>query len=66
VIAPKLGGPDAYLAFVVDPAYPQRWREQPWFNDIKTLARAGMDGRLQGQKWTTVVLVGADRFPILP
>jgi len=64
VINPKLVGENAYVAFVVDPAYPNRWREEPWFNDIKKLARAGLKGLL-GQKWTTVVLVGDDRIPIV-
>lgn len=64
VIDPKLDGDAAYIAFVVDPAYPQRWREEPWFSDLKKLAKAGLDGRL-GQKWTTVVLIGDDRIPIL-
>jgi hypothetical protein len=66
VISPKLGGPDAFISFVVDPAYPRRWREEPWFSDIKKIAKAGLAG-LAGQKWTTVVLVGEDlRIPILP
>jgi len=64
VINPKLAGENAYVAFVVDPSYPNRWREEPWFSDIKKLARAGLEGLL-GQKWTTVVLVGDDRIPIV-
>lgn len=64
VIDPKLNGDAAYIAFVVDPAYPTRWREEPWFSDIKTLARAGLQGQL-GQKWTSVVLIGDARIPIL-
>jgi hypothetical protein len=64
VIAPHLAEKQAYVAFVVDPAYPQRWREEPWFSDIKTMARAGLKGLL-GQKWTSVVLIADARIPIL-
>lgn len=53
-----------YVSFIVDPAYPLRWREEPWFSDIKDIARAGLDGR-RGEKWTTVVQVGDDRIPII-
>jgi hypothetical protein len=64
VISSHLKESKAYIAFVVDPAYPNRWREEPWFNDIKTMARAGIKGLL-GQKWTSVVLIGDERIPIL-
>jgi hypothetical protein len=53
-----------YVSFVVDPAYPRRWQEEPWFSDIKEMARAGVEGR-QGQKWATFVLVGDERIPII-
>src|SRR5258708_38077644 len=32
------------VAFIVDPSYPTRWREEPYFADIKKLARAGLAG----------------------
>jgi hypothetical protein len=54
----------SYVAFVVDPAYPNRWREEPYFDDIKTIAKAGLEGRL-GKKWTTLVLIGDRRIPII-
>lgn len=54
----------AYVAFVVDPAYPTRWREEPWFSDIKEMARAGCYGAA-GKKWTTFVTVGDKRIPII-
>jgi hypothetical protein len=64
VINPKLElGSGAYVAFVVDPACPGRWREEPWFSDIKKMASAGLEGR-GGQKWTTVVLIGDQRVVI--
>ena len=53
-----------YTVFIVDPAYPNRWREEPYFNDIKTIARAGIEGRL-GEKWTTLVLIKDQRIPII-
>lgn len=52
----------SYVAFVVDPAYSTRWREQPWFNDIKRLARAGLEGE---KRWTTFVLLKGERIPII-
>jgi hypothetical protein len=61
---PSTGSGPAYIAFIVDPAYPNRWREEPWFSDIKTMAKAGLKGLL-GQKWTSVVLVADDRIPIV-
>jgi hypothetical protein len=70
VISPHLAEAHAYVGFVVDPAYPNRWREEPWFSDIKVMAKAGLKGlgrlgRFEEQKWTTVVLVGDERIPIL-
>ena len=53
-----------YTAFVVDPAYPNRWKEEPYFSDIKTIARAGIEGRL-GEHWTTLVLIKDERIPII-
>jgi hypothetical protein len=53
-----------YVAFVVDPSYPNRWREEPYFNDIKTIARKGLEGTL-GKKWTTFVLLKDQRIPII-
>lgn len=64
VINPKLAGDLPIVAFVVDPAYPGRWREEPYFSDIKKLARFGIHGRI-GQKWTTVILIGDERIPIV-
>jgi hypothetical protein len=52
----KLDGETAYVYFVVDHDYPNRWREEPYFSDIKKIARAGLAGSL-GKKWVTLVLV---------
>lgn len=51
------------LAFIVDPAYPRRWREQPYLADIKTLARAGIDGT---PHYRTVVMIADQTIPIVP
>lgn len=61
VISPKLDGDNAYVAFIVDPTYPGRWRQEPWFGDIKKLAAAGLCG---AQKWRTVVMIGDQTIPI--
>lgn len=53
-----------YVAFVLDPSYPNRWREEPYFSDIKTMAKAGLEGRL-GKKWTTIVVIKDERIPII-
>jgi hypothetical protein len=49
--------PEHIICFHVDPDYPMRWLEEPWSNDIKALALAGIQGR-QGTKWITVVRIG--------
>lgn len=59
----KLDGENAYVYFVVDPDYPSRWREEPYFSDIKKIARAGLTGRL-GKKWTTLVLIRDARIVV--
>jgi hypothetical protein len=64
VINPKLDGKDAYVAFVVDPSYPNRWREQPWLEDIKLIAQIGLSGRL-GVKWRTVISVRGEQIPVV-
>jgi hypothetical protein len=53
-----------YVNFIVDPAYPLRWREEPWLADIKYIAQRGIDGVL-GEKWTTVVQIGDEKIPII-
>lgn len=49
------------VVFSVDPDWPSRWREEPWFSDIKKIAKAGLGG-----KWTTVVLVKGERIVVGP
>jgi hypothetical protein len=64
VIHPTVEKGSNYVSFVVDPAYPLRWREEPYFSDIKEMARIGIEGR-QGMKWATFVLIGDERIPII-
>lgn len=67
VLNPKLHADrnKGYIAILVDPAYPLRWRDEPWFGDIKKLAQTGIDG-LAGQHWSVVVFVGDERIDIRP
>lgn len=51
------------VCFVVDPAYPLRWLEEPWFSDIKNIAKAGIDGR-HGKTWGTVVMIKDTVIPV--
>jgi hypothetical protein len=53
-----------YIAFVVDPSYPNRWREEPWFSGIKEMAKVGIEGKL-GKKWTTMVVIKDQKIPII-
>jgi hypothetical protein len=63
----KLDGEDAYVVFIVDPDYPTRWREEPWFSDIRKLALEGVTkGNLLGVNWTTVVSIKGERFVVGP
>ena len=49
------------IMFIVDPAYPMRWREEPWFSDIKRIAANGH----RGNAWTTVVVIKDQQIPIV-
>lgn len=57
-------GRPGVLSFIVDPAYPKRWTHEPWFSDIKALAKAGMEGR-GGVRWSTVIMIGDEKIPIV-
>jgi hypothetical protein len=50
--------------FLVDPEYPLRWREEPWFSGIKTIAQTGMTGK-NGQRWKTIVSIKDQTIPII-
>jgi hypothetical protein len=53
----------AFVYFVVDDRVPGRWREEPWFSDIKQIAKVGLSGRL-GARWVTLVLIKDERIVI--
>lgn len=53
-----------YVAFVVDPSYPTRWREEPYLSDIKAMAKAGIEGKI-GKKWTTIVVIKDEKIPVV-
>lgn len=57
----KIEGETTVVCFIVDPDYPTRWREEPWFTDIKQIARLGLFGFL-GVFWHTAVLVKDERI----
>jgi hypothetical protein len=56
VVDHRVGDDGVWVCFVVDPNSPLRWKEEPWFSDIKRIAGLGLAG-WSGVKWTTVVLV---------
>lgn len=64
VIDARIKDGTKYVVFIVDPAYPGRWREEPYFSDIKTIASAGIEGRL-GERWTTLVFIKDEKIPII-
>jgi hypothetical protein len=56
------GGVVRVLRFHVDPQHPNRWREEPYYSKIKTLARIGLEGSL----FQTVVSIRGRWTLILP
>ena len=53
------------VRFAVDPNYPNRWREAPYYQTIKNIARVGLTGRL-GFQYKTLVDVGERTWIVLP
>ena len=49
----------------VDQRYPERWREEPYFSDIRQLALSGLK-QSDGGRFATWVVVGARSWLILP
>ena len=64
VISIKIEKEKSFVCFIVDPDYPLRWREEPYFSDIKKIAKIGLEGRL-GKKWTTVIVIKNEQIPII-
>jgi hypothetical protein len=58
----------ATMIFVhVDPASPLRWREEPYYSDVRRLSLKGLQGDIvPGETVLTVVSVGGQRTIILP
>ena len=54
--------PTMVMKIYVDPAYPERWRQQPYYSTIKNVAGNG----LIYTQWLTRVFDGPRRWLILP
>ena len=49
----------------VDPAYPRRWREEPYFGELCKLSLNGIRVTQNGRSYATLVVVGSERFLLL-
>src|SRR5262245_15728130 len=68
-IQPREGEDRPTLCFEVDRKFPNRWREELYFADIKEAALKGLRGPVTAagaQFYHTTVRVGDDHFLILP
>jgi hypothetical protein len=54
--------PPNNLEVHVDPGYPNRWREEPWFSDIRKASRNG----LESGEFLTFVSIGKQRLLVFP
>jgi hypothetical protein len=52
------------VKFIVDPAYPNRWREEPWHSQIRQIAGKGIQPG--GLRWQVRVEVGSRAWIVLP
>jgi hypothetical protein len=55
--------PHNTLEVHVDPSFVGRWREEPWFSDIRRTAKLGLD---TGKGLTCIVVGGVRRWLVLP
>ena len=62
VVTSSTGNGDSTLVFHVHDKYPLRWREEPYYSDIKRLATHG----LHANTWVTEVVVRDQLWIILP
>src|SRR5215471_2618995 len=53
------------MTIIVDPRVPNKWREQPYLDDIRKLAHLGLSGEYDFD-FQTVVRIGRHRYLILP
>jgi hypothetical protein len=58
-------GGELLMMISVDPAYPGRWREEPWHSQIRRLALIGLRGEF-GRRFAVRVRVGERRWQVLP
>jgi hypothetical protein len=49
----------------VDGSYPSRWREEPYYSDIRGMARAGLTLD-KDNEWTTIVYTTRGIFVVVP
>jgi len=61
----KVHGGQTQMTIVVDPRAPNKWREQPFLDDIRRLAHLGLSGEYDFD-FQTVVRIGRHRYLILP
>lgn len=52
--------------FHVDPRFPNRWREEPYYSKIRRFALAGLRGELDGRQFQTIVSIKGKWTLILP
>jgi hypothetical protein len=61
------GAEGSLIEVLVDPGYPNRWREEPWISDLRTLSSAGLNRSLSvGHFKVCIVLGGNKRWIVLP
>jgi hypothetical protein len=65
VLQPPIEEP-GILQVHVDPGAPARWRDEPWINDLRFLAKAGLEGWSGSQFSTMICINGKFRWVILP
>jgi hypothetical protein len=64
---PRAAEEDTVIEILIDPGYPNRWKEEPWFSDLKSLSRSGLDGTNKIGRFLTIIVIGGNRrWVILP
>jgi hypothetical protein len=54
------------LRFHVDPRFPNRWREEPYYSKIKQLALLGLQGRISGEMLQTIISIKGEWTLVMP
>jgi hypothetical protein len=61
------GAEGSLIEVLVDPGYPDRWREEPWISDLRRLSRVGLNCSLSvGHFKVCIVWGGYKRWIVLP